>query len=478
MNCSLKELDDHRKELEKQLKAAREESEKAAEATKQHLARREAEEEMRRQLLQEELAGIKAAAEEAEKVAAKAKAKLKKAKAKARKKKSKSSSDDKSSTSSSDEEDGVEERREEANAVEQLRSEGHAEFEERPLEILWSTFVIQKMVTDVGGVDKSTPRTLKELIQWKRKTLDSEFKDLKGMVKKGGRELRKKITDLYHRLIRTEQLGVCVAAGVMTQLLAEADPNLGELVHDTATGMCRTDPADWEEFKEQRSKRPVGSKLLDWDESLEDEAGFKALVVRGKDNLEAGKSWAVLMGAITNTLCKEQKRAETRHNALRGFLVMKNGAVNPKHEMMQQRPENADTLVGKHNRWLKRLRKKLVELNMLKYMPRDEEIVENLMLSARSELRKEIERQMLEDNIHKDSVEDDWDFMTNRMYMAEERLEEETKIWSGSTQPETGQSSSWCPLHETSGHDASECRGLGKGGAKGKGGKKSKSGKW
>jgi hypothetical protein len=53
--------------------------------------------------------------------------------------------------------------------VEQLRSEGHAEFEERPLEILWSTFVIQKMVTDVGGVDKSTPRTLKELIRWKTK---------------------------------------------------------------------------------------------------------------------------------------------------------------------------------------------------------------------------------------------------------------------------------------------------------------------
>ena len=110
--------------------------------------------------------------------------------------------------------------------MEQLRSEGHAEVEERPLEILWSTFVIQKMVTDVGRVDKSTPRTLKELIQWKRKTLGNEFKDLKGMVKKGGRELRKKITELYHRLMRTEQLGVCVAAGVMTQLMAEADPNL------------------------------------------------------------------------------------------------------------------------------------------------------------------------------------------------------------------------------------------------------------
>jgi hypothetical protein len=63
--------------------------------------------------------------------------------------------------------------------------------------------------------------------------------------------------------------------------------------------------------------------------------------------------------------------------------------------------------------------------------------------------------------------------MTNRMYMylAEERLEEETKVWSGSTQPATEKSSNWCPLHETSGHDASECRGLGKGNAKGKGGK-------
>ena len=80
--------------------------------------------------------------------------------------------------------------------MEQLRSEGHAEFGERPLEILWSTFVIQKMVTNVGGVDKSTPRTLKELVQWKRKTLDPEFKDPKGMAKKGGRELRKKITEL------------------------------------------------------------------------------------------------------------------------------------------------------------------------------------------------------------------------------------------------------------------------------------------
>ena len=110
--------------------------------------------------------------------------------------------------------------------------------------------------------------------------------------------------------------------------------------------------------------------------------------------------------------------------------------------------------------------KKLVELHMLKYMPRDEEIVENLMLSARPELRKEIERQLLEVNIQKDSVEDDWDFMTNRMYLAEERLEEETKMWSGSTQPATEKSNKWCPLHETSGHDASECRGSGKGSAK------------
>ena len=186
---------------------------------------------------------------------------------------------------------------------------------------------------------------------------------------------------------------------------------------------------------------------------------------------------AVLMGAVTNTLCKERKRAETRHSALSEFLVMKNGAVNPRHEMMQQRPENADTLVGKHNRGLRRLRKKLVELNMLKYMPRDEEIVENLKLSTRPELRKEIERQLLEDNIQKDSVEDDWDFMTNRMYLAEERLEEETKMWSGSTQPTTDKSSNWCPLHETSGHDASECRGLGKGSTKGKGGKGGKGGK-
>ena len=196
---------------------------------------------------------------------------------------------------------------------------------------------------------------------------------------------------------------------------------------------------------------------------MEDEEGFKALVVRGKSTLEADKACAVLMGAITNTLCKGRKRTETRHNALSEFLVMKNGAVNSRHEMMQQRSENADTLVGKHSRGLKRLRKKVVELNMVKYMPRDEVIVENLMLSARPELRKGIERQLLEENIQKDSVEDDWDFMTNRMYLAEERLEAETTSWSRSTQPAAESSSNWCPLHETSGHDASECRGLGKG---------------
>lgn len=95
----VRELDDHRKKLEKQLEASREESKKAAEATRQHLGRREAAEATRRQLLQEELAKVKDAAEEAERATAKAKAKLKKAKAKARKKKSKSSSD--ASTSSS-----------------------------------------------------------------------------------------------------------------------------------------------------------------------------------------------------------------------------------------------------------------------------------------------------------------------------------------------------------------------------------------
>ena len=213
------------------------------------------------------------------------------------------------------------------------------------------------------------------------------------MVKKGGRELRKSFTELYHRLMMTEQLGVCVAAGVMTQLLAEADPNLGELVHDTATGMCKIEPTDWKEFKEQRSKRPVSSKLLSRDEPLEDGAGFRALVVRGRTTLEAGKAWDVLIRAITNTLCKERKTAETRYNAaLKGFLVMKNVAVNLRHEMIQQRSENADTLalVGKHNRGLKRLRKQLAELNMLKYMPKDGEVVKNLMSSARSGPRKDI----------------------------------------------------------------------------------------
>ena len=68
--------------------------------------------------------------------------------------------------------------------MEHLRSEGHAEFEERSLEILWSTFVIQKMVTNVGGVDKSTPRSLKELIQRKQKALYNKSMDLKGMVEK------------------------------------------------------------------------------------------------------------------------------------------------------------------------------------------------------------------------------------------------------------------------------------------------------
>ena len=118
--------------------------------------------------------------------------------------------------------------------------------------MLWSTFVIQKLVNDVGGVDKTTPRTLKELILWKRKTLATEFKNLARMVKQGGAELRKTITELYQRLMRTEKLGVCVAAAVETQLLAETDQSLRGLVHDTSTGMCRTEPIDWEEFKEQR----------------------------------------------------------------------------------------------------------------------------------------------------------------------------------------------------------------------------------
>ena len=70
--------------------------------------------------------------------------------------------------------------------------------------------------------------------------------------------------------------------------------------------MCRANSADWEEFKEQRSRRPVSNKLLDWDKSLEDEDGSKALVVRGKSTLEAGKAWAVLM--VCQSSCITQGR--------------------------------------------------------------------------------------------------------------------------------------------------------------------------
>lgn len=201
--------DDSRVKLDKELRESKEETNRAKAAAAAHATRREAEEKSRRQQLRDELAASKAAAEEAERAARKVKQKLKKAKAKARAKSEKSDSE---SSSSSDTESGADERSEEAKAIERLKADGNADYEEQALDVLWSTFVIQKLVNDVGGVDKTTPRTLKELIQWKRKTLDTEFKNLARMVKQGGAELRKTITELYQRLMRTEQLGVCVAA--------------------------------------------------------------------------------------------------------------------------------------------------------------------------------------------------------------------------------------------------------------------------
>jgi hypothetical protein len=56
--------------------------------------------------------------------------------------------------------------------------------------------------------------------------------------------------------------------------------------------------------------------------------------------------------------------------------------------MMQLSSENVDALVGKHSRGLKRLKKRLTKLNMQKYLPNDEEIVENLMLAATKKLRE------------------------------------------------------------------------------------------
>lgn len=220
------------------------------------------------------------------------------------------------------------------------------------------------------------------------------------------------------------------------QLLAEAeaDQNLGELVHDTATGMCRTDPIDWEEFKEQRKNRPVSSRLLNSEDPLEDEAGFRALVVRGKSSKDAGQAWSILMGAVTNILCKERKRVDSRFEALREFLVLKDGKINAKHEMMQLSNENVDALVGKHSRGLNRLKKRPTKLSMQKYLPKDEEIVENLMLAATKKLREAVEEQMLEDGTRMEDVERDWDLMVEKLYTAEDRIEAEKKMWSGSTE--------------------------------------------
>ena len=76
----------------------------------------------------------------------------------------------------------------------------------------------------------------------------------------------------------------------------------------------------------------------------------------------------MLMGAVTSTLCKERNRADSRFEALREFLVLKDGKINTRHEMMQLSSENAGALVGKHSRGLKRLKKRLTMLNMHKYM--------------------------------------------------------------------------------------------------------------
>ena len=113
----------------------------------------------------------------------------------------------------------------------------------------------------------------------------------------------------------------------------------------------------------------------------------------------------MLMGAVTNTLCKERKRVDSRFEALREFLVLKDGKINAKHEMMQLSTKNAAALVGKQTRGLKRSRKRLTKLNMQKCLPKDEEIVENLMLAATKKLREAGEEQMLADGTRMEDVE-------------------------------------------------------------------------
>ena len=104
------------------------------------------------------------------------------------------------------------------------------------------------------------------------------------------------------------------------------------------------------------------------EEPLEEEEGLKALVVRGKSSKDAGQAWLISVGLVTNTLCKEKEHVDSKFEAPREFLVLKDGKINTRHEMMQLSSENAGALVGKHSRGLKRLKKRLTMLNMHKYM--------------------------------------------------------------------------------------------------------------
>jgi len=292
------------------------------------------------------------------------------------------------------------------------------EVDEEPLEVLWTFLDVKDINANLVKEDKNFSRTVDAVLAWKRKSLEKQFSEFEREVKKGGRGLRKKTTDLVVRLLRADKLGTVLSSAVVLRLMTQVGGEQAQIVFDVAQGMCRLDPEDFNDFEEECKKGYVDEELLD-DTAVYECEGFKALMPTSKNRLAEG-SWSTLLLAVTNALCHEPVESLDEATARDHWQVAHDGRIKAGHHLIMKKGERFSLFLAKHRKAWKELRQRFRTLDLEEEMPTPRDRIQNLMVAMEPTLRKAVETKLRDKGVGKDEVT--WEALVRRAAREELRM--------------------------------------------------------
>ena len=279
----------------------------------------------------------------------------------------------------------------EAEMIARLVGErGDSGLEEEPLDVALWTLSIREIKPDLGDEEENFARTIQRVKAWKEETMRKEFDRVRKAVAQGGEELRRAAADVTKKLLRAHKLKVCVASGILIELMREKGGAHERLVLDFMQGFVTQCAEDFEEYVQEAQCGSVDAQWLT-DEPFQGLEGFEALDGRrwrmDKNGVDNAWSWAA--AGVVNLLCGGRRGTETKREILRVWsAVNENGELKASSLLIQQEGQSISLWMAAHREALRVCRLHPGRIGKGRYAPDDEEVAANLMATTLPYVKK------------------------------------------------------------------------------------------